>query len=44
VVEYNRKKYICEVSRHTKILELLEEGEIKIDSENMEKGIILNKT
>ena len=44
VVEYGRRKYVCEVTRHAKVLDLLEEGELKLENENMEKGIILNKT
>jgi hypothetical protein len=32
------------VSRYTKVLELLEEGSLKIETESMEKGILLNKT
>jgi hypothetical protein len=44
VVEYNRKRYICEVSRHNKKLELADENSIKLESSGNEKGFILNKT
>lgn len=44
VVEHNRKKYICEISRSARVLELVEEGSLKIEAENMERGIILLKT
>ena len=44
LVEYNRKRFIGEVSRHSKILELVEESKLKVDLDTMEKGTILNKT
>ena len=33
LVEYNRKRFICEISRHTRVLELeqLEEAQTKLD-------------
>jgi hypothetical protein len=44
VVEHNRKKFACDINRTGKVLELVEEGAFKLETENMERGIILLKT
>ena len=35
---------MCEVNRHVRVLELVEEGSVQIDLDNMERGILLCKT
>lgn len=42
-MEHNRKKYVCELHRGGRVL-ILEEGTIKTEVENMERGSILVKT
>ena len=44
LVDYNRQRYVCEVSRHAPVLDLLEEGTQRLELENMERGIMLLKT
>jgi hypothetical protein len=43
-VEHNRRRYVCEVTRHSKVLQLEEEETFKIERETVEKGTLLLKT
>ncbi len=44
VAEHNRRRYVCEVGRNARVLLLQEEANIKLETDNMERGSILVKT
>lgn len=44
IVEYNHSHLVCEVNKTPKTLQLTEGEKVKLDMENMDRGIILSKT